>query len=91
MSTREERMKRAKKIVKQKMEFIRHFVVYACVIAALAIINNLTWGGYQWWLWPALGWGIGVFSHFLATFMFQGGSLEQRMVDRELKRMEDEE
>ena len=44
------------------------------VIAFLAIVNNMTWGGYQWWLWAALGWGIGIVSHFFPGIRFQGQS-----------------
>ena len=87
----EEKLQKAKAIVKNKLEFIRHFAVYAIVITTLAIINNFTWSGYQWWLWPALGWGIGVFTHFLSAFLFQGGSLEKKMVDREMEKLEEKE
>ena len=57
----------ARKIAQRKVSFIRHAITYLVVMAALAIINNVTWGGYQWWLWAALGWGIGVTSHFLSA------------------------
>jgi hypothetical protein len=49
--------------------FIRHSIVYVAVIFLLLLVNNLTWSGYQWWLWPAIGWGIGVTAHFLAVFI----------------------
>lgn len=61
------------------------------MIAALAIINNLTSPGYQWWLWPALGWGIGVFSHFLSVFLFQGERLEKKLIEREMEKMDGKE
>jgi hypothetical protein len=51
------------------MAFIRHSITYVAVILVLLLINNLTWSGYQWWLWPAIGWGIGVIIHFLAVFV----------------------
>src|SRR4029077_3316617 len=35
--------------------------------AFLALINFFTtW--YPWFIWPALGWGIGLFSHWMAVF-----------------------
>ena len=37
------------------------------VMAFLALINVLT-SRYPWFLWPALGWGIGLFSHYMAVF-----------------------
>lgn len=88
MSTQEEKLAIAKKVVQNKLDFIRHFVIYVFVIAVLAVINNLSFSGYQWWVWPALGWGIGVFSHFLSTFIFQGGALEKKLVEKEMERMD---
>ena len=89
-TSREERKAAAKKIVRNKIDFIRHFLIYGIVIVLLAVINNTTYAGYQWWLWPALGWGIGVFSHFLSAYLFSGGGLERRLVQRELEGMKDE-
>lgn len=86
----ERKLERAREVVRRKMGFFRHFFIYLVVLAVLAIINNTTWGGYQWWLWVALVWGVGVSIHFLSVFLIQGGSLEQRMLRREMERMDDE-
>lgn len=91
MATKEAKIEMAKKIALQKLGFIRHALIYLLVMAALAIVNNATWSGYQWWLWPALGWGIGVAAHFLSVYVFEGGSLEKRLVQRELERLDDEQ
>jgi hypothetical protein len=87
--TEEEKLELARRIAQRKVGFIRHAVVYLLVMAGLAIINNATWGGYQWWLWPAFGWGIGVASHFLSAFLYQSGSLVERVAKRELEKMEE--
>jgi len=87
MADTNEKFERARKIAQRKVGFIRHAVTYLIVMAALALINNLTWGGYQWWLWAALGWGIGVTSHFLSAFLYQSGSLVDRVAKRELEKM----
>ncbi|HYB99874.1 MAG TPA: ATP-binding protein [Candidatus Limnocylindrales bacterium] len=47
--------------------FYAHFYTYCCVIGFLAFINIFT-GFYPWFLWPAFGWGIGVFSHYMGVF-----------------------
>jgi uncharacterized membrane protein YdbT with pleckstrin-like domain len=91
VATKEEKIERARKIAMKKMDFIRHFLIYLVVMVVLAIVNNTTWTGYQWWLWPALGWGIGIVAHFLSAFIYQGGSLEKRLVQRELEKMQDED
>ena len=85
--TEEEKLEQARRIALQKVGFIRHAGVYLVVMLALAIINNVTWGGYQWWLWPALGWGIGVASHFLSVFLSRSGTLVEKVTRRELEKM----
>ena len=44
--------------------FVVHFRFYVLVIAMLVAIWAITGGGYFWPVWPALGWGIGVASHW---------------------------
>jgi len=81
----------ARKIATRKVGFIRHAVIYLVVMAGLAIINNVTGSGYQWWLWAAFGWGIGVLSHFLSAFLYQSGSLVDRVAKRELEKMNEQD
>jgi len=88
--SKEERYEKARKRVKAKLDFFRHFITYIVVIGFLFIVNNMTYSGYQWWPWPALGWGIGIISHFLSVFMTLGGSsLEERLMNKEMDRMDD--
>jgi hypothetical protein len=48
MAVRDEKLERAKKIARRKMDFLRHVIIYLLVMAVLAIINNIsTPGGYQ--------------------------------------------
>jgi protein-S-isoprenylcysteine O-methyltransferase Ste14 len=89
MGTAEEKMDKARKIVKAKLSFIRHFVIYFIVVVVLAVLNNAVGDSYQWWLWVAFGWGIGVVIHFLSVYLFQSRDLEERMIKRELERMKD--
>ncbi|MGA2614649.1 MAG: 2TM domain-containing protein [Spirochaetia bacterium] len=89
MSDAAEKYKLARRIAERKVAFIRHAVIYLLVIGGLALINNVTWGGYQWWLWPALGWGIGVMSHFLSAFLYQSGALVERVARREMEKMDE--
>lgn len=77
----------ARKIAERKVAFIRHAISYLVVVVGLAVINNLTYGGYQWWLWVAFGWGIGVVSHFLSAFLYQSGSLVDKLAKKELEKM----
>ena len=86
--------KKARQVAKNKVAFIRNFIIYIVVLAVLATVNNLTSGGYQWWLWVALFWGIGLIFNFLKAFLFRGSGLdrlEERLIKQEMERMGDEE
>ena len=78
------------------MEYVRdirgfyiHAVQYVVVIAGLAAINLFTSPGYLWFLWAALGWGVGVAVHGLSVFevinLF-GDDWERRQVAKRLAR-----
>ena len=69
--------------------FYSHLVIYLAVIALLVIINLVTWSGYFWAIWPALGWGVGVLVHAASVFElipFFGPEWERRRIARELAR-----
>jgi hypothetical protein len=87
MSDVNQKMEIARKIAVRKVAFVRHAVTYLVVMVGLVIVNNLTYGGYQWWLWVAFGWGIGVVSHFLSAFLYQSGNMVDRIAKRELEKM----
>ncbi len=80
----------ARRIAKNKISFFRHLITYVAVILVLALINNVTHAGRQWWLWVALFWGIGVFFNFINAFIFKGGGLkklEEEITQKELERL----
>jgi signal transduction histidine kinase len=78
---------RARRRAAAEAGFYGHLLSYLGVIAFLGVINLFT-TRYPWFIWPALGWGIGLFSHYMAVF----GSrlLRERFfepaVERELRR-----
>jgi class 3 adenylate cyclase len=43
-----------------------HLIPYVGVNAMLILINQLTFSGFQWWVFPFFGWGVGVVSHITA-------------------------
>lgn len=83
----EDMLRRARRRAKAETGFYSHLVSYLGVIALLALINLMT-TRYPWFLWPAMGWGFGVASHWMGVF----GSrrIKQRFfdpaVERELQR-----
>ncbi len=68
--------------------FYNHLIVYLISIAAMAGFNLFS-GGYLWFLWPALGWGLGVAAHGLSVFeVFSlfSPNWEKRQVEKRLER-----
>ena len=89
MQENNEKLDLARKIALRKVGFVRHAIIYLFVLVGLAIINNVTDSGEQWWLWVAFGWGIGVVSHFLSAFLYRSGSLVERIAKREMEKMDE--
>ena len=46
-----------------KLAFRYHLIIYLLVNAGLAVINVATGPQPLWFLWPALGWGVGLAIH----------------------------
>jgi hypothetical protein len=55
---------------KSKIRLYKHLSTYLGVIGFLFIINMLTWRGTIWFHWPALGWGLFIFLHWLQSSKF---------------------
>ncbi|UOE38157.1 2TM domain-containing protein [Chryseobacterium oryzae] len=54
--------------VKELKGFYGNLTSYCLVISFLAVLNLLTSPEYLWFLWPMLGWGIGIVAHAATTF-----------------------
>lgn len=67
LTEEEQVLRRAKKRAAAEVGFYAHLMSYLGVIAFLALVNLLT-TRYPWFIWPALAWGIGLFSHYMAVF-----------------------
>ncbi len=59
---------RARKRAAAEAGFYVHLMWYGVVIGFLFFINLLTGPSFQWWLFPAAGWGFGLASHYVAVF-----------------------
>src|SRR5947199_1511122 len=87
LSPEEEALRRARRRAGAQAGFYAHLISYLGVLAFLALINLFT-TRYPWFIWPAFGWGIGLFSHWMAVF---GSHLVRERyfdpaVERELRR-----
>jgi signal transduction histidine kinase len=63
----DEVLRRARRRARHEVGFYTHLMSYLGVMAFLALINLLT-TRYPWFIWPAMGWGIGLFAHYMAVF-----------------------
>ncbi len=84
--------KEARKRVKAKKEFFGNLTSYVCVMAFLIALNLYTSPWHWWFIYPMLGWGMGLAMHYFKVFgwpgaPFQTPEWEQREIERELQRM----
>ncbi|HEY5922231.1 MAG TPA: 2TM domain-containing protein [Kofleriaceae bacterium] len=77
----------AKKRVQARMGFVVHALIYFVMNAGFVAIWMLTGSGYPWFVWPALGWGIGLLAHGVALLIGPGSTAERRAIDREVHRL----
>ncbi|HXR34701.1 MAG TPA: ATP-binding protein, partial [Candidatus Binataceae bacterium] len=48
--------------------FYIHLMWYGIVIGSCLLVNLITTPRFEWWVFPAVGWGIGLVSHFGAVY-----------------------
>ena len=75
--------------VRKIKRFYIHLMQYVLVIGLLAVINLVTHPSRLWFIWPAMGWGIGILAHAAATFQFipfLGPEWERKQVEKQLGR-----
>ena len=61
---------KAQKKVEDIKGFYGNLMAYIIVIGGLAVLNLITTPQHLWFLYPAVGWGIGVAIHFCSVFNF---------------------
>ncbi|CAM5306944.1 hypothetical protein TMEC54S_01121 [Thauera mechernichensis] len=69
--------------------FYIHLAQYLVVIAGLGVFNLVSNPHKLWFLWPALGWGVGILAHAVRTFHwlpFLGAEWERKQVQKQLGR-----
>ncbi|WP_116787290.1 2TM domain-containing protein [Flavobacterium psychrotrophum] len=85
----ETRYYKAQKKVEEIKGFYGNLLSYIVVIIGLAILNFMTSPGHWWFLYPALGWGLGVVAHGMSVFNympFLGSGWEDRKIKEFMER-----
>ncbi len=75
---------KAKERVEKLKGFYGNLISYCCVIPVLIFIN-LSTGGFQWFWFPMMGWGMGVCFHAFDTFGY-GKSWEDKKIQQILNK-----
>ena len=89
-------IRKARKQVKKKKEFYQHLMSFVTVNCFLMVINLLTSPNHLWFIYPILGWGMGLMFHYVDVFGVPGFGMldkgwEEREIENELRRMRGEE
>lgn len=77
----------ATKRVQNRTSFVTHLAMYVVMNAGFVAIWFLTGRGYPWFVWPLLGWGIGILAHAITLVVGPGSAAERRAIDREVRRL----
>lgn len=77
--------KRAKQRVKALKGFYYHVLTYCLVIPFLIFINYKTYWGVKWFVFSAIGWGIGLAMHAYRVYSrnpILGQNWEKRKIEQ---------
>lgn len=75
--------------VRKVKGFYVHLIQFVVVMAVLVAINLVATPRYWWFVWPLLGWGMGLVAHAASVFdliPFFNGAWERRQVEKHLGR-----
>ena len=86
----EDEFSKAKKRVKAKKSFYQHLMSYAIVNLFLIALNLIVSPSAFWFVFPLLGWGVGLAFHYVDVFGIPGFDIlskewEDREIERELR------
>jgi len=70
--------KTQKKITRKKRFFIIHLTTYSCIQIPLIYLNFIS-TSFPWVMFPLLGWGIGLASHYFAAYRWPQKDLEHKI------------
>jgi hypothetical protein len=84
-----EAYQKAKKKVEARLRFKIHLSVYLIVNAVLVTVNLINYPDNLWFIWPLIGWGIGLFWHAMGVFVFNKESrVTKRMIRKEMDKQQ---
>lgn len=86
----EKKYKKAKKRVKEIKAFYSHLITFVLINMVLFMINMLTSPSFWWFIFPLLGWGISLISHWISVYGIKfGKEWEERKIRKIMAEDED--
>ncbi len=87
----DEQINKARRAVKARKGFYKHLMSFVFVNLFLISLNLLT-SSHLWFVFPLLGWGLGLAFHYVEVFGIPGFSIlsrewEQQELEKELRNM----
>jgi hypothetical protein len=82
------REREARKILRRRA-FWLHAAIYLATNIALIVVWALVGGGYPWFVFVIVGWGIGLAAHGAAAFLL--ASPQDLVLEREQRRLTSEQ
>jgi len=76
-------------LARKRVEFRSHLIVYIVINSCLWIIWYATGGNYPWPVWPLVGWGVGLFFHYVFDYRASSLFSEQDEYEKLKKEMEE--
>ena len=78
---------RARKRVRARSDFLVHLAIFLVANLGLVALWKLAGGGYPWFLWVLIPWGMGMVGHGLTLLIGPESPVEERAIKREMTRL----
>ena len=91
MSSEEKLKRQAKRRAEQKIGFYTHFSVYVMVNLFLILVWFATSDihDFPWFVFPLVGWGIGIVAHFMSAF--GATTFVDKLTEKEIEKLKEKE
>jgi hypothetical protein len=87
----EQKYLKAKKRVKRIKGFYTHLSIYCVVIPTIIFVNLKFEPHFHWFWFSLIGWGMGLFCHWLSVFGIRLLGIETNWEERKIKEIMEQE
>jgi len=76
----------ARKRVVDKKKFHKHLATYIIFSCFFFFLNMISGNGHMWFIYPVLGWGIGIASEYYKVYV--SPDLDEQAIQKEIHKLE---